>query len=74
MGSGSSKPTNAVAPSAGSYADVSRSMREYFGISSAAGVYLTGVDAITLPTAFAAGFVIGTLATRKKWPDTLSLF
>ena len=61
MGSAPSKVSkpNPVAPSAATYADVSRSMQEYFGITSSAAVYLTGIDALTLPTAFIAGMVVG---------------
>ena len=39
--------------------NVNVALRETFGITATGGVYLTGVDILTLPMAFAAGAVIG---------------
>lgn len=56
MGKGQSK----AAPVATTWdQNVTSSLRDLFGITATGGVFLTGVDAITLPMAFAAGSVIG---------------
>ena len=50
---------------------VNQALRELFGISATGGVYLTGVDLITLPMAFVAGDVIGAGISVRRGFGTL---
>ena len=60
MGKGQSKPlVNDQKPSLSWDQNLNQALRELSGISATGGVYLTGVDLITLPMAFVAGAVIG---------------
>lgn len=60
MGKGQSKPMAPTTPTTLSWdQNVTIALRDLFGITARDSAYLTGVDAITLPMAFAAGAVIG---------------
>ena len=63
MGKAQSKPAAPPTPPRGAEAtwdqNMNTALRETFGITATGGVFLTGVDAITLPMAFLAGSVIG---------------
>ena len=70
MGKGQSKPlVNDQKPSLSWDQNLNQALRELFGISATGGVYLTGVDFITLPMAFVAGAVIGVGISVRRGDD-----
>ena len=70
MGKGQSKPlVNDQKPSLSWDQNLNQALRELFGISATGGVYLTGVDLITLPMAFVAGAVIGAGISVRRGDD-----
>ena len=72
MGKGQSKPlVNDQKPSLSWDQNLNQALRELFGISATGGVYLTGVDLITLPMAFVAGDVIGAGISVRRGFGTL---
>lgn len=72
MGKGQSKPlVNDQKPCLSWDQNLNQALRELFGISATGGVYLTGVDLITLPMAFVAGDVIGAGISVRRGFGTL---
>ena len=72
MGKGQSKPlVNDQKPTLSWDQNLNQALRELFGISATGGVYLTGVDLITLPMAFVAGAVIGAGISVRRGFGTL---
>ena len=70
MGKGQSKPlVNDQKPCLSWDQNLNQALRELFGISATGGVYLTGVDLITLPMAFVAGDVIGAGISVRRGDD-----
>ena len=59
MGNANSAPRASAASEPTWDVRVNKALREGFGITATGGVYLTGLDAVTLPTAYLAGYILG---------------
>ena len=59
MGNANSAPRASAASEPTWDVRVNKALREGSGITATGGVYLTGLDAVTLPTAYLAGYILG---------------